>query len=287
MSMVLWSFSFIWSKEALNAYSPFTIILFRLIVSSVFLWSYALISNKINKIEKGDLKYFILLAFFEPFLYFLGETFGLKHVSSTIAAVMISTIPIFIPIFAYYFFKDKLSFLNIIGAIVSLIGVLIIIVNKDFNIDVSIEGILLLSLAVFAAVGYSLIVKSLSNKYRPTTIVTYQSTFAIVGFLPLFLIFDANAILEIGFDYNAIIAIVELGIFASSIAFILYTYGIRGIGVSKAGFFTNIIPIFTAILAYYILDEQLSTIKYVGMLVVVFGLVLSQLKVRLGAKSVK
>jgi drug/metabolite transporter (DMT)-like permease len=278
--MILWAFSFIWGVEALKVYSPFTITLFRILVSSVFLWVYALITNKLNKIDKKDLKYFLLLAFFEPFMYFLGETFGLQLIPSTIASVIISTIPIFVPIFAYYFYKDKLSILNTIGAVISLIGVLMIIINKELSLDVPLKGVLLLLLAVFSAVGYSLVVKHLSEKYRPTTIVTYQSTFAIIGFLPLFLIFDLQKAIEIGFDLRAVFLIIKLGIFASTFAFILYTYGVRKIGVSKAGFLTNAIPVFTAILAYFYLDEILSPIKYLGIFIVIIGLVISQIKIK-------
>jgi len=285
LSMIFWSFSFIWSVEALKIYSPFTIILFRILVSSAFLWVYALISKKLNKIDLKDLKYFLLLAFFEPFMYFLGETFGLQLVPSTISSVIISTIPIFVPIFAYYIYKEKLSLLNTIGAIVSLLGVFIIIINKELSLDVPLKGVLLLMLAVFSAVGYSLIVKYLSEKYRPTTIVTYQSTFAIIGFLPLFLIFDLSEVIKIGFNLDAAFLIIKLGIFASSFAFILFTYGVKKIGVSKAGFLTNAIPVFTAILAYYLLDERLSPIKYIGILVVIVGLVISQIKVKTSQKK--
>ena len=283
--MIFWAYSFIWSVEALKVYSPFTIILFRIIVSSVFLWIYAILSNKLNKIDIKDLKYFLLLAFFEPFLYFLGETFGLQLISSTVASVIISTIPIFIPIFAYYFYKDKISLLNGVGAIISLLGVFMIIINKEFSLDVPLKGVLLLLLAVFAAVGYSLIVKHLSTKYRPTTIVTYQSTFAIIGFLPLFLIFDLSKAIEIGFDFDAVILIVKLGIFASTFAFILFTYGVKKIGVSKASFFTNAIPVFTAILAYFFLDERLSLTKYIGILIVILCLIISQIKIKSGNKK--
>ena len=278
--MIFWAYSFIWSVKVLKVYSPFTIILFRIVVSSVFLWVYAILSNKLNKIDIKDLKYFLLLAFFEPFLYFLGEIFGLQLIPSTIASVIISTIPIFIPIFAYYFYKEKLSLLNTIGAIVSLFGVFLIIINKELSLDVPLKGVLLLLLAVFSAVGYSLIIRHLTIKYRPTTIVTYQSTFAIIGFLPLFLIFDLSKVIEIGFDFDAVILIVKLGVFASTFAFILFTYGVKKIGVSKAGFFTNAIPVFTAILAYFFLDERLSLTKYIGILIVILGLIISQIKIK-------
>ncbi len=277
ISMLFWGFSFVWSKVALETYSPITIIFFRLIVSSIAILIFAKISKINLTIQKKDIKLFILLAFFEPFLYFLGETFGLQKVSATTTAVLISTIPIFVPIFVFFIFKEKLSKINLIGSIVSFIGILMIVLNNKLNLDASFLGILLISLAVLSSVGYSIVVKNIVEKYNPVLIVLYQNTIAILLFLPLFLHFDLTAFTNIEQNTNSLLAIIELGIFASSIAFILFAYGIKKIGVSKAGFFTNLIPIFTSIIAFFVLDEQLSFMKYLGIFIVVSGLFLSQL----------
>ena len=277
ISMIFWGFSFIWAKIALETYSPITIVLFRLIVSAVAIFTFVKISKIEIKLHKKDIKLFALLAFFEPFLYFLGETFGLQRVSATTASVIISTIPIFVPIFAFIFFKEKLSIINIIGSIVSFSGVLIIILNKNLTLDASLSGVLLMTLAVIAATGYSLIVRNVTERYNSFIIVMFQSSFAILGFLPLFFIFDFNSFININHNSNSITAIIELGIFASSIAFILFAYGIKKIGVSKAGFFSNLIPIFTATIAFFLLNEQLSIIKYIGIGIVILGLFLSQI----------
>ena len=80
--------------------------------------------------QEGDRKYFFLLALFEPFLYFLGESFGLTYVSSTVGSVIISTIPVFAVIFAWVFYRERLKLINYVGVIVSFLGVLIFITNS-------------------------------------------------------------------------------------------------------------------------------------------------------------
>lgn len=277
IAMVFWGFSFVWAKIALETYSPISVILFRLIVSASAIFIFVKIARiKIN-LERKDFKLFLLLAFFEPFLYFLGETYGLQLVSATTAAVLISTIPIFVPILVFIIYKEKLSPINIFGSIISFIGILIIIFNKNFSLDASLTGIILMLVAVFAATGYSLVVKNITEKYNPIIIVFFQSSFAIIGFIPLFFIFEFESFLAIEHQANSITAIIQLGIFASSIAFILFAYGIKKIGVSKAGFFSNLIPIFTAIIAFFLLNERLSVAKYLGITIVILGLFLSQI----------
>ena len=101
LAMIFWSYTFIWYKVVYEFYNPVTVVFFRLIISSIFLFALMYPLKRLQKIQKQDIKYFILVAFFNPFLYFLGESYGIKHVSTTIAAVMIATsflsiIPLFI-----------------------------------------------------------------------------------------------------------------------------------------------------------------------------------------------
>ena len=71
LSMIFWSFSFVWVKVVYEAYGPLTTVLFRLLISSGLLLLFTVASHKLQKIQPGDLKLFVLLAFFEPFLYFM------------------------------------------------------------------------------------------------------------------------------------------------------------------------------------------------------------------------
>ncbi len=72
------------------------------------------------KINKADRILFLMLAIFEPFLYFLGESFGLTYVSATICSVLISTIPVFVTISAWLIYKERLKTINYAGIICSL-----------------------------------------------------------------------------------------------------------------------------------------------------------------------
>ena len=100
-SMIFWSFSFVWFKIANKDYDPIAIVFIRLCIAIVFLSAFLWITGRFTRVKKGDRKYFFLLALFEPFLYFLGESFGLTYVSSTVGSVIISTIPVFAVIFAW------------------------------------------------------------------------------------------------------------------------------------------------------------------------------------------
>ena len=277
-AMIFWSFSFVWVKEVYVAYGPLTTVFIRLLIATSLLMLYGRITGKLIKIEKHDYRAFILLAFFEPFLYFMGESFGLQYVSSTMGAMIIATIPLFSPIAASKYYGEKLSLRNLIGIVLSFTGVGIVVFDSSFNFIASPLGIALEFLAVFSAIAYTVVLKDLSHKYNPTTIITYQNFIGIFFFLPLWLIFESKTMLGTPFNLHAFIAILKLAIFASCIAFILYTYSIKNLGINDANMFINIIPVLTAVFAWYILDNALTVRKIIGIGVVIIGLFIAQVK---------
>jgi drug/metabolite transporter (DMT)-like permease len=278
-AMIFWAFSFIWYKEVLVLYRPISLVLMRLIISSIFLFVVTLSIGKLNKLYWSDLKLFLPLTFFQPFLYFLGESYGVNLVPSTVAAVIISTIPLLSPIGAYYILKEKISLMNFFGIIVSFSGVAVVIFHQGFNlVDLHPVGVAFLFLAVAAAIGYSLLIKRLSTRYNVFSIVAYQNTLGILFFLPLFFILDFNEFITITPTRDVIIPLFKLGIFASTFAFVFFTYAIKHLGVTRANIFTNTIPVLTAIFAYFLLDETITYIKMLGIVIVVSGLFLSQIR---------
>ena len=72
----------------------------------------------------------------------------------------------------------------------------------------------------------------------------------------------------------------SLGVFCSAVAYALWAFAFSKLGASKANVYSNLIPVFTAIFSYFIIHESLTANKIIGILVVVVGLVLSQLKAK-------
>ena len=274
--MLFWGLSFVWFKIVVKWYEPITIIFLRLIISGTLLLLFLLISRSWQTIKRKHLKYFLLLSLAQPLCYFLGESFGLKLVSSTIAAVIIATIPLFTPFAAYYMLREKVTLPVVIGIIFSFAGILLMLINPDLTLNAAPKGILLLFVAVFAAVGYSVIIRKISHEYNPVTIITHQNLIGAVYFLPLFLIFDFQHFITVTPTRELVLAMLQLAVFASTLAYVFYIIAIKGLGMLKANVFTNLIPVFTGIFSFFILDEKFTAMKIVGMLLVMFGVVVSQ-----------
>jgi drug/metabolite transporter (DMT)-like permease len=275
--MIFWSFSFIWFKVANKTFHPITIVFIRLLFSVIIMTTFLLITRNYMKIKKPDRKLFLMLALFEPFFYFLGESFGLTYVSATVCSILISTIPVFAAIGARLIFKEKLKTINYAGIFTSFVGVLVFIFNTDGSISLSIKGLGLLTLAVLSAVGYNLTLSRLIGTYSPVYIVNVQNLLGAILFLPLFMIFDFKHFIATPFTFDMFRPIIELSIFASCSAFILFAYSVRNMGITRANVFSNCIPVFTAIFSFFLIGEKLTFQNIIGMVIVIAGILMSQM----------
>ncbi len=287
LAMLFWSFSFIWFKIAYLAYQPITVVIIRLIISAGLIFIIAAFLKRLQRPSKKDFLLMVLMSFFEPFIYFLGESYGLLYVSSTVAAVIVSTIPLFSPLIAKYFYKEKISRMNYIGIFISFIGVSLVVLNNNFRFSASPIGVGLEFLAVFAAIGYSIILKKMASRYNTLTIIAYQNLIGIVLFLPIWLTIEFKGFIQTPYHAQAFRAIILLAIFSSTLAFVFFTQSVRKIGVTRSNTFINLIPVFVAVFSYLVLKEEITLQKIAGILVVVSGLFLAQAKRKKTKKSRK
>ena len=152
------------------------------------------------------------------------------------------------------------------------------LLNEKYSLNAPVDGVLLVLLAVFSAIGYGTILKKVSATYHPIFIIFIQNVIGFILFLPLFVLFDLNCVIQVSPNFELISSMFMLSIFGSSLAFIFYTLAIREIGMAKANVFTNFIPVFTAIGSYILLHEIFTPFKLTGMIVAILGVYLSQLK---------
>ncbi len=276
-TMFCWGFTFVFFKFAFESFQPISIVFIRLIISTVFLFLLSKLMGKFQSLRRKDLRYFFLLAFFEPFLYFMGESFGLTYVSPTLAAVIISLIPLIVPVAGYFFYNEKLSRMNISGIFISFSGVIMVVYSNGMELAATLKGIVLMFVAVLAAVGYAVTVKKLTRSYNGYTITCFQNAIGMFLFLPFFLVFDLSGF-NLNPSLNSVLAVLYLAIFGSSITFLLFTMAIKEIGISKANIFANLIPVFAAIASWLLLREPMPFLKILGIAVVLGGLFMSQVK---------
>jgi drug/metabolite transporter (DMT)-like permease len=181
---------------------------------------------------------------------------------------------------AWIFFKERLKVINYAGIIVSFLGIVVFVLDRDGALNFNLKGLSLLALAVISASGYNLTLSRLVGNYEPVFIVNVQNTMGSILFLPVFLIFDFRHFIETPFTLISLTPVIELSVFASCGAFILFAYSVRNLGITRANVFTNFIPIFTAFFSFLILGDKLTIQNIFGMMIVIAGLMMSQMNGR-------
>lgn len=277
--MLFWGISFIWTKQLLNAGFPvFTIVFFRLLIASCLFVTLFKLQHKLEKIKKGDWNKFFLLSLFEPFLYFIGEEYGLQNVSASFASVIIGLIPLVVSFTMYFVEKEKLTWQLLLGIFISILGIVIMTFGKESTSEFSLRGLLWLLLALGSAGGYSVLLSRLVTQYSPVTITTYQNFIALPFYLPFVIFLDIPQWNNINWSGSALFNLCCLAILCSAGAYMLYSYAAKKISITKLSVFSNAIPIITIFFATKLGLETFTYQKFIGILIVVIGVIISQLK---------
>ncbi|MBR2128599.1 MAG: EamA family transporter [Bacteroidales bacterium] len=278
-AITLWGMSYIWTDKLIALGIPiFYFVFVRILMAGIILFLFNTAYTRIKRIQKQDLGKFLLLAFFEPFIYFICETYGLKETGSpTISAMVIATIPIFSIGAGMLFFKEKVNAVNIIGILFSLVGIVMVAMAKGDLGENFIWGIVLLLIAVIAEVGHASITKSLSGNYSSQIIVMYQFLIGSVYLFPLFIWKGLDGFsVETHLTPEVWYPIICLAVLCSSLAFSLWVSTIKNLGVAKSSIFSALIPVAAAIIAWLIGHELLNSRQWIGIGISTLGVILSQ-----------
>ena len=282
-AITLWGMSYIWTDKLIGLGIPiFYFVFVRILLAGLVLFLFNTAYGRIKRIQRQDIPKYLLLAFFEPFIYFICETFGLKLTGSpTLSALVIATIPIFSIGAGMLFFKEKINIVNIIGILFSLIGIVMVAMAKGELGDKFIWGVVLLLIAVIAEVGHASITKSLSGNYSSQIIVMYQFLIGSIYLFPLFLWKGTE-----GFDVTVYFSpevwypLICLAILCSSLAFSLWVSTIKNLGVAKSSIFSALIPVAAAVIAWVLGHEMLNSRQWIGIGISTVGVILSQYTIK-------
>lgn len=291
-SMIIWSVSGIAIKHALAVLPPFTMIILRFVPSVLLMLIIGLICRNnplfgLQRLQLRDLPLFLIAGFCQPFLYYLLETFTYDALNSpTIAETLLSTSPLLSPVFASVLLRERVTKYNIIGILISTLGVfmLTLLGSAGYSIG-NYWGILLAFAAVSAAVVDSIMMRKVPASYSSLSFIFYAQLISLLFFLPIWFVREGPAALDATFvhstfDHSAItialLCVAYLTVFASVIAFILFCYALRQIGVTQANAFNNIRPAFTALWMFLFFHETLPLGKWIGMILIIIGLFVCQ-----------
>lgn len=273
----IFGFSFLFTKQALEGINPFHLLGFRFAVAFILLTILRFLGIIKVDVKGKRLNLLLLLALFQPVIYFICETTGIKLTSASEAGMMVALIPVAVTILGALFLKEIPTKKQFVFIITSVFGVLFIIIMKSNpEVEGQLTGIFILLGAVISAGIYNILSRKSSLQYRPVEI-TY--IMMLIGAIVFNLIATVQHIIEGNLhnylqplsNSSILIAIGYLGILSSVLAFFLLNFMLSEIEASRAAVFTNLTPVIAVIAGVVFRNESFYWFHAVGGFLILIG----------------
>ena len=275
LAMVLWGSSFIALKIAFQTYHPMAVIFGRMAVGSLcFLLFFK--PFKGVRYQRGDWKPLVMMAVFEPGLYFIFEALAVVNTTASQAGMVTAMLPLLVAVAAALLLDEKITRRTLAGFGLAIAGVFCLSAGASAseNAPHPVLGNILEFAAMMCATGYIITLKKLSRRYSPVFLTAVQAFVGAVFFLPIMLIVPSG--IPSGFGLTGLVAVLYLGAVVTIGAYGCYNFGVSKIPASKATAYVNLIPVFAVLLGRLILGDTFTSLQYAACALVFAGVYLSQ-----------
>jgi drug/metabolite transporter (DMT)-like permease len=206
---------------------------------------------------------------------------ALVHTQVINASLFNTAIPAMIILLCFIFKIEKTNRFQIMGLILSVLGILSIITKLDFNILLTLnfnKGDIIMIGGVVTWGLYSSFLKKKKFTLPLLTLVHIVGTFGLLFIFPQFL-FELSQGKIIKFDINLSYILIYLALFPSIGSYYCWAGAVSIIGANRAGIFLSLIPLFSTILAMFFFNENFYFFHFIGSVLIVLGLILSNKKI--------
>ena len=273
VAQVIFGFSFMFTKIALCYATPMTVIADRYLVAFIAL-SIVMIFKKLKIKNVKNISKLFVMALFQPVLYFLCESYGIKLTTSGFSSVMISLIPVISIFGGMVVLKEFPSPMQYVFTVLSVLGVVVFAYSGKVDGTVTPLGIVLLLGAVISSVAYNVLSRKISTEFTPFERTYAMMVTGLTVFLAISFAENINCPVNIIINFENPLytaSILYLGVFSSVIAFLLLNYANTYLPVSKTTVFSNITTVVSVLAGIVFLDEKLSVYTVVSSLMIIAG----------------
>ncbi len=270
LATLFWAGNYVFGKYVVAEMSPLWITFARWFLSLAFLIpiSYWIERPNYREIFKRSWLPLSVMGILGIIGYNLLLYGALEYTSPLNASLVNALNPAMMVVFSYFILKERMTFINVIGFAISLVGVLLILTDGHLELVFQTSynlGDLMMMGANLVWVFYSIIGKRLA--VPPITATACSALLSVFFLLPfLFLYpFDITQL-----SARGITGIIYMWLFPSVCSFIFWNMSVKKVGPSHAGVYLNLITVFTAIITI-ILGEKIAASQAIGGVLVLFG----------------
>ena len=188
--------------------------------------------------------------------------------------IIYSSSPIFIILIASFFFKEKLTTIQLLGIFICLIGVILIIIKANLNVLISLKftsGDLWMLGASIGWALYTIYIFHWKSKLPLLQRFTIISMFGAISLMPFFIL-ENNFFFKTNYDLNFFSWVLFAALSPSIIAFLLFNYVNKKLGASITGSVLYLYTVYGAVYGFLFFNEKLEIYHLIGSIMVFIGI---------------
>lgn len=275
----IWGGAFTLNKFALEAYTPEILVTGRLLIAAIVLIIFILIIFRKVDIKMSEWRYYLFMSIVGIVAPFLLISYGQMDIDSSLAGILMSTMPISTLILSHFFLDDEqMTKKKLIGFLIAFIGIIILILPGKADLKTSLlDGLSSELMVISGAIFYSFAAVygkrfKITNPLNASTGVTLYSA----AIMLIYLSFNWSIIPSNVGSVGHVSAVFILGVFCTAIATIIYFQILQSSGATFISMMNYLIPVWAILFGVIFFNESAMWNYLIGLVVIIFGIQLSQ-----------
>ncbi|SFM36077.1 EamA domain-containing membrane protein RarD [Paenibacillus sp. 1_12] len=269
----IWGGMYVVVKHVVDVVPPLELVWIRYVIAMFALLIIGVVTKQSWRMAKRDLLLIFIIGLIGNTISILTQEVGTMLSTAQMGAIITSTTPAFMVLFASIILKEKITFKKAISIVLATIGVGIIVGSADIEPSLQLGGVSLLIAALTWAL-MSVLIKRVPTQYSQIVVTWYTTLVAVVLLTP----FTISRLPEL--DVQAMMhpsiwgGLLYLGVISTACAFLMWNRGLQMLNASSGGLFFFFQPIVGTFLGWLLLGEQIGLSFGLGTLLIFIGVLL-------------
>lgn len=279
--MAIWGSTFVFTKILLvNGLSPAQIFTLRFIIAYILLLMFELTfrrqSFRLFSNSRRDELVMLLLGISGGSMYFLTENAAMLYTTATNTSLIVCSCPLFAMLLVALAYRqsEKFTRMQVAGSLIACAGMAAVVLNGRFVLHLSPKGDMLAFGACLCWAVYSLLMKTVTERYSTFFITRKVFFYGLLTILPYYLAVPGFPSMEVIFSSQVIWNLLFLGVVASMVCFLVWNWVIHQLGAVVATNWVYFNPITTILFAWWLLHEQITPWFLFGTALILTGMYL-------------
>ena len=278
IAVLIWSLNITVTRYVAEFISPISISFYRWLIAFVLMSPFVLLSVWKYRTEIRQHAWQFALLGACGMVFYQGLAYSAAHyTTATNMGIINAFTPIFTIFISIFILKEMPTRYAVIGGILSFLGLLYVMSQGNLQSLMHLAGHwgdLLMILAVFLYAFYGVFLKKWQIQMPLLTSLYVQIAFALLFHLPFVFVLGLDAI-----NSQNVGSVLYAGVFPSIVAPLVWMMAVQYIGPNRTSIFMNVMPIATALIAYFWLNEAWTIYHTIGGVIILLGIALAQKRV--------